>query len=148
MKNLSLFCFLYLLTFTAHSQMLKFDSASGPVPDNSCTAANEFPIVVSGVGVLGNTNVLDQIEINITMNYDSDLNISLVSPNGVEVALAYGEGADGDNFTHTIFRSDATITLSQGFAPFTGVFLPNGDLKAFNTLQADGTWKLRICDLG
>src|SRR6478672_1330003 len=100
MKKNSLLSFLCMVSLATYSQT--FHSTTGPVPDNSCTAANDFPITVTGVGVLGTTNAFDQIEINVVMTSDSDLDISLVTPDGKIIPLSWGEGGAGDNFTHTV----------------------------------------------
>lgn len=146
MKKITLMFVVCLVSVGAYSQT--FNSSTGLIPDNSCTPAHEFPLTVSGVGVLGTTNIFDQIAIDITMTYDGDLDISLVAPNGTVIPLSIGQGGSGDNFTSTIFRADAPISIEDGVAPFTGSYLPEGNLSNLNAINADGTWLLRICDTG
>ncbi|RTY95087.1 T9SS type A sorting domain-containing protein [Flavobacterium sp. GT3R68] len=146
MKRITLLFLVCLGSVGTYSQT--FNSTTGVIPDNSCTSAHEFPFTVSGVGVLGTTNIFDQIVIDVTMTYDGDLDISLVAPNGTVVALAIGQGGTGDNFTNTVFRANAPVSIEDGVAPFTGIYLPEGNLSNLNGINADGTWLLRICDTG
>jgi subtilisin-like proprotein convertase family protein len=145
MKKITLLTFLLLGTILS-SYAQTFNSATGAIPDNSCTIAHEFPFTVTGVGVIGTTSSFDQIVINITHTYDSDLNIRLTAPTGEFVELSTNNGGSGDNYVNTVFRADATASITSGTAPFTGVYLPEGSFNAFNGVNADGTWILRICD--
>ena len=125
---------------------INFNSTTGPFPDNSCTPANEFTFLVSGIGVLGTNNKFDQIAININHTFDADLDISLIAPNGTTIDLSSDNGSSGDNFTNTLFRADASTLITAGTAPFTGSFLPEGNLSTLTGINADGTWILRVCD--
>ncbi len=145
MKKIIFFTGLFFgIILNSYSQT--FNSTTGALPDLSCTTTTEFPIVVTGVGILGVGNQFDQISINITHTFDGDLDISLIAPNGTIVDLSSDNGAGGDNFINTIFRSDAATSIVTGVAPFTGSFLPEGNLASLNGINADGTWILKICD--
>lgn len=118
----------------------------------TCGTADELnlPLTVSGVGTLGVTNVISSVTINITHTWDSDVNVSLISPSGgTTVVLLDGTiGGSGDNFTDTVFI-DTGAALSSGAAPYTGDFLPiGGAMNDFNTASenADGDWVLFVCD--
>lgn len=101
--------------------------------------------------------VLDvRVRIRLNHTYDSDLVISLISPDGVEVKLSQRRGSSGDNFgsgtndcsgTFTEFRDDAATSIGSGAAPFAGSFQPDGTLSDFAGHQSNGTWKLRISDV-
>lgn len=163
------FCCL-LLPLYLNSQSFTYN---GPqvVPDNSCSngyneAGEVFPLNVLGIGFLnGNTTRIDSIRINITTTYDGDLNIWLESPTGAVLELSTGNGGSGDNYTNTVFSDVASNFITSGTPPYTGVFRPEGRnatltgspsntnvlgsftfASVFNGFDADGEWKLRICD--
>lgn len=154
----------------AFSQSFQYN---GPVtiPDASCgngydDPGETFPLIVSGVGLLGPQIArIDSVVLNITITWDSDLNIWLESPTGQVLELSTGNGGSADNYVNTIFKDDAPIFITTGAAPFTGNFKPEGRYNVlingpdntpaegtytiantFNGNNADGSWKLRICD--
>ena len=118
MKKITLL-FIMFITSLGFSQT--FTGATGAIPDNSCTVAHEFPVTVTGVGILGTTNIFDQVALDITHTWDSDLDISLIAPDGITIIdLSSDNGGSGDNYTATIFREDAVTPITSGSAPFTG----------------------------
>ncbi len=118
-------------------------NSSNSIPDNSC---KNFTTSVSGVGVLGTTKSLKDVIVNISHTYDTDLDITLIAPNGTRVELSTDNGSSGDNYTNTIFSQKATTPITSGVAPFTGTFSPEGNLATFNGINADGIWTLQVCD--
>ncbi|MBM3964795.1 MAG: choice-of-anchor D domain-containing protein [Planctomycetes bacterium] len=100
------------------------------------------PIVVTAGGLAADINV----RVNITHTWDSDLDISLVAPDGTEVLLAGGLGLDGDNYTNTVFDDSATTAIEAGAPPFTGTFIPAQPLSAMNNKILTGTWQLKVVD--
>ncbi len=85
--------------------------------------------------------------LDVTHTWDSDLTISLVHvATGTEVVLVQSRGGSSDNFTGTIFDDAAAVPISSGTAPFTGTFRPERPLAAFNGLDANGSWTLKIVD--
>lgn len=142
-KNYFFLAALLLSTF-ANAQI--FYGATGPITDNNCDATHNFPVTVSGVGVLGGNHIFGELSFDITHSYDADLYISLIAPDGTSVAISSGRGGSGDNFTNTIISPSALVGLGASSAPFNGTFLPDGNLIVFNGLNADGVWTLRVCD--
>ncbi|MCF6350243.1 MAG: proprotein convertase P-domain-containing protein [Flavobacteriaceae bacterium] len=86
------------------------------------------------------------VTLDITHTWVADLDIKLVAPNGTEVILAEDQGGGNANFTNTIFDDEATILITEGSAPFTGSFQPEGSLATLNGLQSIGDWNLVIED--
>jgi len=89
--------------------------------------------------------------VNINHNYDADLTISLVSPQGTEIVLVAGVGGDSSqNYTNTYFNDEATVAIdSPGVhAPFTGIFKPLQKLWFFDGEGSGGDWKLKVLDNG
>ncbi|MCF6295059.1 MAG: T9SS type A sorting domain-containing protein [Flavobacteriaceae bacterium] len=143
MKKITLL-FILFATLTVSSQT--FTGATGAIPDSNCDVTNEFSVTVTGVGILGASNSFSEAIINITHTYDADLDITLIAPDATAVELSTDNGGSGDNYTGTHFRDDAVTSITAGSAPFTGNFLPEGDLSTLNGVNADGTWILRVCD--
>ncbi|WP_040248693.1 proprotein convertase P-domain-containing protein, partial [Psychroserpens mesophilus] len=137
--------FLFLGPFLTFGQT--FSGTTGNIDDNNCPTTNDFTASVSGVGVLGTTKFFNEVVINITHSFDGDLEMTLIAPGGSpSVVLSSNNGGGGDNFTDTHFRSDATSSITSGSAPFTGNYRPEGDLTAFDAINADGVWTLSVCD--
>jgi subtilisin-like proprotein convertase family protein len=125
-----------------------YTATGGTIPDDGSTI--EFPLVVSGLSPTTiDTSVfgLETVCINITHTWDSDLEISLVAPDGTTALLLSGIGGDGDNFTNTCLNVTAAASVSTGSAPFTGTWKPMGVMGLVNNGQVgNGTWLLRIHD--
>jgi len=91
---------------------------------------------------------IENICINLNHTYDSDLKIQLIAPDGTTVLLCNAVGGGDDNFTNTCFNETATTPIFTGSAPFTGNFVPQGDMGFVNNGQnPNGTWVLRITDM-
>ena len=86
----------------------------------------------------GNKNAADVLsrvndfvinDVNVTLNIQHtwvpDLTITLTSPDGtvVELSSAIGNAGD-DDMTNTSFDDGADTDITDGTAPFTGVFRP------------------------
>jgi len=100
------------------------------------------PITIADSGIIQDLNV----KINLTHSYDNDLNIGLIAPNGTYISLAYHLGGGGNNYSDTVFDDEASMSISSGYAPFSGTFSPQGLLSTFDDLEMQGTWTLQIID--
>jgi len=83
---------------------------------------------------------------------DSDLNLSLISPDGTTVPLSTANGA-GANFgsgsadaSRTTFDDSAATAITAGSPPFVGTFRPQSPLSAFIGTSPIGAWRLHIQD--
>jgi subtilisin-like proprotein convertase family protein len=74
-----------------------------------------------------------------------DLEITLIH-NGLEDTLVHQVGGDGDNFFHTRLADTASIPLSSGNPPFTGVFQPYQALALYQGMDPNGEWILKVYD--
>lgn len=146
MNKLLLCAFLSCLTATSIAQTF---SASPNAPINDY-ATNEYPLIVSGLSpsTIDTTNFgLETVCINLTHTWDGDLNIYIVAPDGTSGMLSLGNGGWDDNYTNTCFNTNASTPITQGTAPFTGTFRPQGQMGMVNNGQnGNGTWKLRVID--
>ncbi len=138
---------LVIICFTTTAFAQIFSGAGGPIPDNGTSV--DFTINVSGLPTAIDTSVfgLEMVCITLVHTYDSDLDISLIAPDGTIVSLVAGVGGGDDNFIGTCFRQDVTNSIVQGTAPFAGIYRPMGQLGIVNNGQdPNGVWTLHILD--
>ncbi len=116
------------------------------IPDNNATGITST-IAVSGINpstlVAG---AVVSVTVNITHTYTGDLEIRLVSPSGQSILLSNRRGGSGNNFTGTTFSMSASTLISAGSPPFSGSYIPDGNLSSF-TGNANGNWQLKVIDL-
>jgi len=74
-----------------------------------------------------------------------DLEFTL-SHKGVTATIIYQVGDDGDNFINTKLTDRAYDTISNGMAPFSGIYKAENPLSAFAGVDPEGTWTLSIYD--
>lgn len=120
--------------------------------DNIITADNTAPVnyvvSVSETGTIGTDAGIENVTLNITHTFTGDVDIFLVSPTGTRLELSTDNGAGGDNFTATIFQDSAVDNITDGTAPFTGEFAPEGGSlnDIFDGDPITGNWMLEIDD--
>lgn len=112
-----------------------------PILDNKRSL---YPMFVYG----GGNPVVGDVDVNIALahTYAGDLDISLIAPNGTRVLLSSDNGGSGDNYYITKFDDDASTSIVNGSAPFSGTFRPEGKLSDFNGSAMHGWWYLEIID--
>ena len=93
-------------------------------------------------GVITDMNVT----LNITHSWDSDLIVSLISPQGSKVTLFNSLGGSGDNFTNTTLDDEGSTSITAGNPPFSGTFRPEQSLSKFDGEDPNGQWLLEITD--
>ncbi|MEM7456463.1 MAG: proprotein convertase P-domain-containing protein, partial [Planctomycetota bacterium] len=121
--------------------VIEFPSADVPVQiDDNTTVTSDLEITDDGI--IGDIDVL----VDITHTWDSDLDVTLISPGGERVDLFLGVGGSGDNFTQTILDDEAATSITAGAAPFTGRFAPVGNLTGLESQLMTGIWQLEITD--
>ena len=123
-----------------------FTGGTGPILDNQTI---DIPLTVSVPQTSINTTTfgVETICLNLTHTYLADLTIQIVAPDGTVKNLASGIGGGDDDMTNTCFNVNAATSISAGTAPFTGTFIPMGQMGAVNNGQnPNGTWYLRISD--
>ena len=138
---IGLFCSNYFMAQT-------YSGSVGPINDFTI---NNFPLVVSGLvpSTIDTTSFgLETICINLTHTYDSDLEISIIAPDGTSKILATALGGGGDNYTNTCFNNSGLTNITAGTPPFTGTYSAQGYMGMVNNGQnGNGIWTLRINDL-
>ncbi|GIW74442.1 MAG: hypothetical protein KatS3mg103_0964 [Phycisphaerales bacterium] len=114
-------------------------------------------ITIPDTSVLIDTIVINDSrqvrDVNVTLDifhtFMSDLQVDLISPQGVTVRLFSGIGGSGDDMTAAVFDDQATrsiTTATAADAPFTGSWRPVGSLADFNDQSAAGLWQLVVRD--
>ena len=117
------------------------NNTSQPIGPNSGTVTNSVINMPTGATI---TDV--NVTINLNHTWDSDLDIFLVGPTGTRVELSTDNGSLGDNYIDTVFDDEATQPITDGSAPFTGSFQPEGNLSDFDGTDMQGDWTLEITD--
>lgn len=124
-----------------------FTGGSGPIND---LATNDFPVSVSGLvpSTIDTLNFgLETVCMNFTHTYDADLEIMIIAPDGTGAILSSHNGGGGQDYTNTCFNGYASTSITLIGAPFTGTFLPQGQMGIVNNNQnGNGTWILRVID--
>jgi subtilisin-like proprotein convertase family protein len=152
------------LSLTAQGQSVPITLPTGESqPPTLATRAHSPPVAIpddSAVGVTstlavtspGRIKDLDVRIDSITHPFVGDLRIDLSGPDGTTVTLAEHPGGPdnaGRDFAGTVFDDEAATDISAAAAPYTGSFRPQNDqLSRFDGKQRDGTWTLRVRDLG
>ncbi|MFN0188117.1 MAG: proprotein convertase P-domain-containing protein, partial [Bacteroidia bacterium] len=131
---------------TSNQPLAFSNSTVVPIPDYPAAGVTSS-INVSNINPTTlNSNSVVSVRINLTHTYDGDLLVQLISPSQNTINLSNRRGGSGDNFNNTLFTSTAALSISQGSAPFSGSYRPDG---AFSSLtgNVNGTWVLKVTDL-
>ena len=113
------------------------------IPDNNVTGVSST-IAISGNKIIRDVNVT----VNILHEWVGDLDLTLISPSGRQVMLSANNGDDGTGYINTVFDDSALNSISEGSAPYTGTFRPEGNLSNFYDEESFGNWILKVVDSG
>ncbi|MBX9850376.1 MAG: CotH kinase family protein, partial [Cytophagaceae bacterium] len=144
LRAIAIFC----IFLSAKAGAQTYSGSGGLIPDDG-TNDIEFSLTVSGLSPSAVNDVfgLETVCVNIQHTYNSDLTITLISPDNTEVILSANNGADSDNYSNTCFNHSAASSITSGSGPFSGTYRPQQRLGNVNNGQnGNGTWKLRIYD--
>lgn len=142
---------------------LPFSLTSGQISSVSNRYDVNIITNVPDIGAIESTNTISSwsggtlakiaVSLWLVSPFDSDINLTLVAPNGATVDLSSGNGS-GANFgsgiadnTRTIFSDDAPVAITAGAAPFVGNFRPEGSLASLLSTSPIGDWRLRVQDV-
>ncbi|MEH6537024.1 MAG: reprolysin-like metallopeptidase [Psychroserpens sp.] len=136
-----------VFNFTTPTIICNTYSASD-VPISILETGNAVDNYTSVINVGTNELISDvNVTINIEHAWNNDLDIFLISPTGTIVELSTDNGNDGDdNYTNTVFDQEAATSITAGSSPFTGIFIPEGDLSTLFGETSAGTWTLSVDD--
>ncbi|MBZ9788458.1 T9SS type A sorting domain-containing protein [Psychroflexus sp. CAK57W] len=139
----SLLC---LTSYLSSGQTFEGDNTGASIGPNfnQVTISN---INVTETGTIGTDVLIENLVLNLTHTWNSDLYIALIAPSGANLFLSRRRGGDSDNYTNTTFvDGGGDITSAQG--PFSGSYEPEDGTFA-DALDGEtifGTWTLYILD--
>ncbi|MCO6455657.1 MAG: pre-peptidase C-terminal domain-containing protein [Pirellulaceae bacterium] len=113
------------------------------IPDGGTTIASTITVPTGSAAI----SDLD-VTLSIDHRHVADLDIFLVAPNGVRVALSSDNGGTGNHYLNTIFDDEAPLAIDNlvAAAPFWGRYRPEAPLDVFDNLDPAGIWRLEITD--
>lgn len=139
------------------------NSTVAAIPDATPSAPGavlEIPFAVSGAaGAVGEV----RLALYLTHTWLGDLDLTLVAPdgsttstlarliNGGDISASSGAALGTGCGAPATFADLGTLSIqaqTSADLPLTGTYVPLQPLDRFNGLAANGTWKLRIQDLG
>ena len=139
----------------AHAQTTTtYSNATGGAINSStpCSSPLVRNFTVSTSYIVGDVD----LGVLATHTWRGDIRITLQSPTGTRVQLVNGDinNISGDDFNvrlndggaQTVNTDGNTATHSTSAPPYQNDFSPNSPLSAFNGENAQGTWRLEICD--
>ena len=122
-----------------------YEIASTDVPID--IPSNRSSVVTSFITVDSSFKILDlNVTLAISHTYNSDLIINLTSPAGTCVNLIGNLGGSTDNFYITTLDDESSELITDGYAPFNGIYQPKYPLSEFDGENAQGTWQLTVYD--
>jgi len=122
-----------------------FQYVSLPValPDGNSSGI-DIPLIVSGSG--GFAAQLLAVEIDSVVHPNvTQLRFELIAPDGSSILLTDLNQGSGPGYYSTTFSMNATESILNAAAPFTGTFVPQENFSNL-TGSANGTWYLRVID--
>jgi len=135
-----------IFNFTTANEICEVNNSTDipkSIPDNNPTGVSSI------INVTNNKLITDvNVTVNISHTYVQDLSLALISPGGITILLSVGNGGSGNNYSNTIFDDSATLSISNGSAPFTGTFKPQIPLSYLNNTASYGSWTLKVVDSG
>ncbi len=89
---------------------------------------------------------IESICLDLETDFDADIRLHLIAPNGTILELSTNNGGSGDDYTQTCFTPTAVTPIVAGAPPFTGNFQPEGNWAILNNAPINGAWRLQISD--
>ncbi len=114
-----------------------------PIPAEGTQGVQSSSITVSDAREIKDLN----LRLDIDHNFVSDLEITLIAPDGTEQVIFDRHGDDGDDFDNLLFDDEAAFSIADATAPYSGSLRPTNGLNTFDGKSALGTWTLLIRDL-
>jgi cysteine-rich repeat protein len=86
------------------------------------------------------------LQFNATHTWDSDIDMTLISPNGTTGDMTSDNGGSGDNYTNTILNSACATAVTSGTAPFASCYKPETSMTVYSGGPSQGSWTLNVYD--
>ncbi|MDW5318242.1 DUF5801 repeats-in-toxin domain-containing protein [Rhizobium sp. PL01] len=127
-------------TLALDTQTFASGTINQAIPDLATITSS---IVVPTGGTIQDLNV----SINLHHTFMSDLEITLIAPDGTRVILVNNNGSSGDPNGVIKFDDEAANSFTSASAPFVGTWRPTTSaLSLLDGKDMSGTWKLEIKD--
>jgi subtilisin-like proprotein convertase family protein len=132
------------------------DKVVWEMPDNAQEYQSSTSVSIPGHGTktltqfINDFGIIDDLNVKLDINHNwvAELEAYLIAPDGTRVKLFSGVGGSSDDFVNTIFDNEASQSITDGTAPFTGSYHPEGDLETLIGKEIHGTWTLEVTDDG
>ena len=135
---------LFVITSSALAVPFVYTATDTPlrIPPTGTEGTTNSYLDVSGAGTIMDLNVF----VDLDHTYMWDLEISLI--HGTTSVILFGNhGSGGDDLTDVTFDDEASTPISSGTPPYgPGSFRPDEALSAFDGMDVNGQWNLRIVD--
>ncbi|WP_306350136.1 reprolysin-like metallopeptidase [Flavobacterium sp. '19STA2R22 D10 B1'] len=119
------------------------NGTSTPIPDGA--AGGPGPVLASTINVPDNFPISSiKVNVNVTHSYISDLNVSLIHPDGTKIRLAKSMCGSRVNFNVT-FKDGAPAVVCA--SPTVGEYKPLMSLSALTNKPSNGNWRLEVQDI-
>jgi uncharacterized repeat protein (TIGR01451 family) len=105
--------------------------------------------VVLTIGGSNCSTTAGSTTVGIAHSFVSDLQLTLIAPDGTSVLFMNKVGGGGHNICQAVFDDTAGAniqTVLSDQAPFTGTWQPANPFSALNGVDPNGTWKLQAQD--
>lgn len=115
------------------------DDVPKAIPDKGTTTST---LEITDTGAIADLNV----KVNISHEWDGDMEVYLIAPDDTRIELFTDVGGMGSDFTDTVLDDEAPSAITDGSAPFSGSYRPEGDLSVLDGADFKGTWTLEVTD--
>lgn len=135
-------------------QLIYLDQNSNLVYEAPIVVTNNTPVPVADLDVSTSTISVTEAQTIIDVNvrftlahtWMSDLDVTLIAPDGTRVLLESAVGGSNDGFIDTVFDDEAATAIGAGAFPFTGSFRPVTPLSILDGKSTLGDWTLEVED--
>lgn len=130
-------------------------AASGANKQSRVYVSEDVPQIIEDFSVALSQLIIEDsilipdlnVTITITHTCGSDLSAYLQSPSGTVVQLFREVGVPCEaDFANTLLDDEALVSITEGSAPYTGAYRPEGSLSEFDGEDAQGPWTLLVQD--
>jgi len=88
------------------------------------------------------------VNVTLEMNHPNaaDIQLTVTSPSGTVVELTSGNGGSGNQYVGTTFDDEADEPIASAATPFSGAYVPEEALSAFDGEPSAGPWSVTVTD--
>lgn len=116
-------------------------------PDDVPKAIPDAGTTTSILDIPDSGTIVDlNVKLNINHESDGNLDIYLIAPDGARIELFTDVGGISSDFEDTILDNEAAQSITDGSAPFTDSYRPEGNLADLYNKDINGSWTLEVTD--